>query len=68
MKDMILSVVCFHWVATLSIGVVLVADALRRPLRRTANWVFPAPVAHTLPSVYERQDEQSEPSSYSRAA
>jgi hypothetical protein len=67
MKEMILSVVCFHWLATLAVGVVLVRDALRRPLRRTATWIFPAPVVHTLHSVLERQDAQSEPA-YSRAA
>jgi hypothetical protein len=68
MKEIILSVVFFHWLATLCIGAALVADALSRPLRRATSWAFPAQVVRAISqSVYERQDEQSEPS-YSRAA
>lgn len=67
MKELIFSVVGFHWLATLVMGAMVMADALHRPLRRTASWAFPAQVAHTIHSVYERQEQQSEPA-YSRAA
>lgn len=68
MKDVILSVVCFHWLATVTVGAALVLDALRRSRRRTTSWVFPAQVVRAFPlSVYERQDAESEPG-YSRAA
>jgi hypothetical protein len=66
MKELIFSVMGFHWLATLAVGALVVVDALRRPLRQAAGWTYPAQAVHALPSVYERQDQQSEP--YSRAA
>lgn len=67
MKEIILSVVCFHWLATLAAGAVAVAQAVQRSRTRIRGWAFPTQLVRGFPPVHERQDAQSEPT-YSRAA
>src|SRR5689334_10930600 len=68
MKELILSLLAFHWLGTLTTGIALVVDALRRPLRRTVGWIFPVqPIGTLAESIQEPQKMPAE-RSYSRAA
>jgi hypothetical protein len=68
MKDLILSLLAFHWLATLTTGIALVVDALHRPLQRALSWTFPVQPIGTLPGSMQQRQRRPAERSYSRAA